>query len=91
MFTVNTSKGTFKIDFKHFNEEGSISRYTVATLYNEDKEIVRREVAACSPEDTFNRSIGRKVSMARLLRTFSKEDRTAIWDEYFKMHKCKNH
>lgn len=90
MFTVNTSKGNFKIGFEHFNEEGSISRYTVATLYNMDKEIIRREVAACAPEDNFNRNIGRKVSLARLLRPFTREDRTSIWTEYFNIHKRKS-
>ena len=88
MFTVKTSKGNYKIGFNHINEEGSISRYTVAKLYDMDKNVLADSIAACAVEDNFNRSIGRKVSLARVIRNqFDYDDRKLIWDEYFKIHK----
>jgi SET domain-containing protein len=88
MFAVKTSKGDFKLGFTHVNEAGSISRYTIATLYDMDKKVICKEIAACSEKDNFNKSVGRKVSLARVIRNmFNRTDRELIWKEYFKIHK----
>jgi len=89
MFTVNTSKGTFKINFQHFNNPEDI-RSTECHLLDENKEFLLKESAYCHENDNFNRAIGRKLSLSRMLELaskmigFDKVDRQLIWDEYFK-------
>jgi hypothetical protein len=89
MFTVNTSKGIFKINFQHFNNPEDI-RSTECHLLDENKEFLLKESAYCHENDNFNRAIGRKLSLSRMLELaskmigFDKADRQLIWDEYFK-------
>jgi hypothetical protein len=90
MFTVNTSKGTFKIDFQHFNNPDDI-RFTECHLLGENKEFLLKESAYCHENDNFNRSIGRKLSLTRMLELaskmvgFDKIDRQLVWDKYFEL------
>lgn len=48
--------------------------------------------ALCNPKDRFEKKIGRKIALSRILHEteelhLSKEDRAAIWEIYFKEHK----
>lgn len=61
--------------------------YNYTNLYTEAK---------CNPKDRFEKSKGRKVALAKLLDKLTvnlvgvevtKEDRTRIWEIYFKEHK----
>jgi len=97
MFTVNTSKGNFKVGFKHFNNEGDSVRYTECSLFiandKNEKDIVLSEFAYCNPEDNFDRAVGRELSLERMLKLaikligFTNEDWKNIWSEYNKIHK----
>jgi len=88
MFTVFTSKGTFKVGFHHFDENGA--KFTECSLLREDKSLVLKGSAYCNPIDNFNRAVGRKLSLSRMLNLasimvgFDKADRQLVWDEYFK-------
>lgn len=87
MFTVVTSKGIFKVSFQHFNENDS--KFTECSLLREDKTLVLKGSSYCNPYDNFSRSIGRKLSLTRMLELAStlvglnKEDRELVWDKYF--------
>lgn len=90
MFTVNTSKGTFKINFQHFNNPDDI-RFTECHLLGENKEFLLKENAYCHENDNFSRAIGRKLSLTRMLKLaskmigFDKIDRQLVWDKYFEL------
>jgi hypothetical protein len=75
---------------------------TTAELFikdgNEFKSLNIKGHAFCNPKDKFEKSKGRKIALASLLRTHlfkhgetlfsaTKEDKTKIWEIYFKEHK----
>jgi hypothetical protein len=86
MFTVHTSKGTFKVGFHHLCENGK--KFTECSLLKEDNALVLKESAYCNPEDDFDRSIGRKLSLERMLKLaiklvgFNNDDWQNVWREY---------
>lgn len=41
-------------------------------------------ISTLATTDTFNKDIGRRVSMTRALNVFSKEERAIFWDHYNK-------
>jgi hypothetical protein len=91
MFTVDTHKGSFKVGFKH--ETSGTERTTEAVLWNSDKSsILVSSLAFCHEGDNFDRYVGRKVALTRLLGTardiglFDKEMSTKVWEEYWKLH-----
>lgn len=67
----------YSVRWRHFIEEGR----TICVLEeNEDKiGLGAAHLAEC---DQYNRSVGRKISLARALRDadIDKNDRTVIWD-----------
>lgn len=82
--------GNYQISFMH----DSVDKWTTVALIkleNEtDKEIVHVAEAHCHWKDNFSRKTGRKIALARLLDwmsnnryMLSKEDRSAIWVQYF--------
>lgn len=42
-------------------------------------------VAACNPKDNFCKNTGRKIALARAVKDYPKDVRTAVWD-YYKNH-----
>ena len=90
MFTLNTSKGDFKVGFK-FDRDSKGVRTTDCNIYDQEEKIVGRGWAECSPKDNFSKMKGRKVSFGRALEDagdllFETEDkswRTEMWNAYF--------
>ena len=78
-------------------------RITECYLLDDEKRFVKKQVfventpinvlqfatAICNKDDNFNKSIGRKLALERLmiLQGWDKETRRRIWNDYFKTHK----
>lgn len=58
--------------------------WTECTIYRGNETFVSG-VARCHPNDSYNRNIGRKVSLAKALKILTKdrELRKRFWDAYF--------
>jgi len=85
MFTIKD----WKIIFIHKSFEGKpvfsyIQNRYVKCEIEESGILVGIGFAYCSKKDQFNKAKGRKVALRKALERFSKEDRTLIWEEYFK-------
>ena len=70
----------FHIDFPKNNGE------TLCFISAEDDKTLAVGRAECSFNDTFKKTVGRKLSFKRALESLNvpKEDRYLIWIEYFK-------
>lgn len=71
----------FKVKWNHDREK----RETICTLSRGS--VTSNGHALCSPNDNFNKDVGRKVSLSRALESFDKEERTHVWDNYRKLTK----
>jgi hypothetical protein len=85
MFTVKTKDKVYKIAFRHSLD---VVKFTECTIMDEDKKILYIDYATCHPNDNFDRSKGRKISLSRVLQKFNldRDTRTEIWKEYFNIH-----
>lgn len=63
------------VDFRHNMEEKITT--CVLTAYGEES----KAEAKCSPEDPYNRKIGRKLSLQRVLKEsdLTRDGRTKVW------------
>lgn len=81
---VETSAGTYFIDWKH--QETNIKRKIkiVTTCYIKDDKLtpIENNHAYCSVKDNFNKEKGRKISLARAMQYFDKPVRKEIWEAY---------
>ena len=79
---------------RHVRAGTGVPQYTQATLHRWPCERQERPcgtswavegTAWCSPNDNFERSVGRKIALGRALHALglSYERRKAIWDSYF--------
>ena len=70
------------LDFRHNLEEKITSCIITKKqrLFIKDREYVG--IATCGKEDSFNRKIGRKLSLIRAIEkvTLTKEERSTIWN-----------
>ena len=73
---VSTSKLSKKV------EQTPIERATTCIIFNEEGVEVSSGVANVHPKDNFNKEKGRQISLARAIKTWDKEYRSQIWDEY---------
>jgi hypothetical protein len=64
-----------KLDFRHNTEQ----KVTACILTNGEQEFVG--YARCSESDSFDRKIGRKLALVRVLKdcNLNREERTKIW------------
>jgi len=91
MLHVTTSTGTtYEIRFKHFNYESESNgkqRITHVSIYN--GQLTTVGMFFSHPKLQFSRSLGRKWALKRALENLrlSKEERTEIWNEYFRYHR----
>lgn len=79
-----------KIWFRHDTVWGDTKCFI--DVYGEDGELVESSVgmANCAPTDRYNKTVGRKIALARAIDVFcdlKKDERRQIWNEYFKTHK----
>jgi hypothetical protein len=67
-------------------------RCTIAKLFEvETNQQCGEYVSVCNPLDNFNKSLGRKSSLAGLLCYLpNKEERKEIWNEYYKQFPRRN-
>ena len=90
MFNVKVDKLNIRFSFSHIRGIGkhvNVSDLTHCVL--RINEHTFNAVAACSKNDKFNKEIGRKVSLARVLKQaqekieLSKAVRFCVWERYF--------
>ena len=55
----------------------------------EEDEVIYYGEAYCSVNDTFDKSVGRKLSLARALETAPKDFRTKVWKLYLETVRVK--
>ena len=78
-FTHHTGDtSTQKLDKTKTQQE----RGTVCRVYNEAGEQVTYGVANVHPHDNYCKEKGRKISLARAIKTWDKDYRTQVWNEY---------
>jgi hypothetical protein len=99
LFDLNGSK--FMVKFRRNLNVTDADLFYENTNLDGDKEFIHSGLvgtAMCSPKDRFEKSKGRKVALAKLICKmnirnnvysipFTKEDRTRIWEIYFREHK----
>ena len=73
---VSTSKLSKKV------EQTPIEKATTCIIFNEEGVRVSSGVANVHPKDNFNKEKGRKISLARAIKTWDKEYRSQVWEEY---------
>jgi hypothetical protein len=85
------------VTWKYFDREftnskgvTSIRRGVICHIEDEtveDMAFIRSGLALCSPNDNFNKEIGRKISLKKAMATYNKEIRTKLWEEFRTMTK----
>jgi hypothetical protein len=91
---LQTDLGNVKVMFYHEQNENN-DRYTICELENIDDHLVPVVFgkATCKSPDIFSRSVGRKKSLTRALKSATelwnvdKKFRTSVWNKYFEVHK----
>lgn len=81
MFTLDE----YKVTFRHRQYHPSVWCHGVTECFmykNTTDKRVGWGIAICSRQDNFNKSIGRKIALARALKSFDKETRTRFWSKY---------
>ena len=63
-------------------EDTPIERATTCIIFNEQGDEVASGTANVHPHDNFCKEKGRKISLARAIKTWDKEYRSQVWDEY---------
>jgi hypothetical protein len=65
-----------------YETKGGKTICTIKTINTDLSE--RRDIgmASCSLQDVYNKSIGRKKSLAKAIRVFDKDFRKTVWDTY---------
>src|SRR5688572_7267651 len=91
MFSVEVEGVEYRVDFYHNTTKYGRETECVITS---DSHPVRVGVARCNPEDSFNRAIGRQLSLRRalwhdykVLAYYPPSVRSAIYNKYFSMTK----
>lgn len=85
--TVRLSTGVYNVDavscgVREVPEEGPL----------QDGQLLSSGQAACSPSDSFNKQVGRKIALDRAIRIseaadFNKAERREIWHNYLRTHR----
>lgn len=74
----------YKIKFSYVrdNNKAPVTTYCeVIDLLNEE---IYVGTASCSKKDFPQKKVGRKVALSRALKTFDRETRKNIWEDYLK-------
>lgn len=89
MMNIELDNRKFRIGFRHLVPLETVCIIKYVPGGDESHVLIAEGVALCSEQDTFCRTTGRKVSLARALKNanFSKKSRKTVWDLYNKMVK----
>ena len=82
---VQTSQGSYFINWHHQPINGvnkSVAYVSQCIVKDKNMKRLKSGLAWCSVRDNFCREKGRKVSLGRAIRIFSKEIRKEIWEAY---------
>ncbi len=88
MFKVQIDEDKYEVTFRHFNRNNCGNRHPGTDCYiKEGSKPYWYGVTELHPRDTYNRNVGRKMSLARALKegNFRKSDRILFWDKYFEV------
>jgi len=81
----------YKVVFRYTRDSNKRPIATQCVVLDKTNSVIARDNAYCNPVDQFNREVGRKLALARTLRTlFPRRDteleyRKRFWNAYFKM------
>lgn len=78
MFKVEVNGKLYEVQFVHYSND----KQTHCNVLDGETVVVTG-IAQCAPQDNFSRATGRKVSLARALRSFDRDTRTKFWEVYF--------
>ena len=93
MMRVQIDDKNFEILFRHVRIEDKpenappIQAFTeceIVKLNGESKMRWSTGYAICSVKDQFRRATGRKIALTRAVACFRRDQRTQIWNEYWK-------
>jgi len=90
---VELPSGNIRIYFRHINNGQGTWNYSECHVRDRNNELIAWGQAKCCPTDQFSFMKGRKISLERALsgrmieHSFSKDERTIIWQKYYKDHK----
>ena len=77
---ININGRDYSFKFQHHTS--GIERGTVCRVYNEDGVQVTYGVSNVHPQDNFCKEKGRKIALSRAIKTWEKDYRTQVWEEY---------
>lgn len=77
------TKGDLIIGFHYTRLDQSAKPPISVTCYiRKNGQTIAEASSYCHPVDRFERTKGRKLALARALATFSKPERTTVWQKY---------
>ena len=77
---INIDGRDYSFKFQHHTS--GIERGTVCRIYNEDGNQVTYGVSNVHPQDNYCKEKGRKIALCRAIKTWEKDYRTQVWEEY---------
>lgn len=85
MIEAQIPAGKYIAEWNHQNNSPAGKRITQCYIKSEGRKI-GEGIAVCSKVDNYDRSKGRKISLARALKDgcFGKKERGIFWNEYLK-------
>ena len=69
------------LKFKFFHD--SVNKITHLTVKDKDDNVINESVAKVHHTDQFCKKAGRKVAITKAIQNMDKQERTAIWQQYF--------
>jgi len=82
---VKINETELRVKWTHLREQDS----TFCRIVDENDKVILHGYSQCHPKDQFNKSTGRKVSLAKALEGMSKMNREQVWKEYLKVFPVK--
>ena len=77
---INIDGRDYSFKFQHHTS--GIERGTVCRVFNEVGDQVTYGVSNVHPQDNFCKEKGRKIALSRAIKTWEKDYRTQVWEEY---------
>ena len=77
-FQHNTGNSKGKLE----KEDSQVERGTVCRVFNEVGDQVTYGVSNVHPKDNFCKEKGRKIALSRAIKSWDKDYREQVWNEY---------